>query len=209
MERIRVLGADINNPSAVIDIVAPANGVITEQNVTAAAGVKTLDNSPNLFTISDLSEVWVLCDVYENDLKDIRLGETAEVRLNAYPDRVISGRISNIGPILDPTVRTVKVRIELQNSGLMRVGMFVTATFHSNAGTNGARVIHAQVPSTAILHLHDRDWVYEPAGGNNFRRVEVTGGKMLASNMQEIVSGIAPGDRVISNALVLQNTAEQ
>jgi cobalt-zinc-cadmium efflux system membrane fusion protein len=208
-ERIRVLGADINKPSAVIDIVAPANGVITEQNVTAAAGVKTLDNSPNLFTISDLSEVWVLCDVFENDLKDIRLGETAEVRLNAYPDRVFAGRISNIGPILDPTVRTAKVRIELQNSGLMRVGMFVTATFRANAGPGGAKVTHAQVPSTAILQLHDRDWVYEPAGGNSFRRVEVTGGKMLPSNMQEIIAGIAPGDQVISNALVLQNTAEQ
>ncbi len=208
-EHIRVLGADIDHPSSVIDILAPVNGVITEQNVTAAAGVKTLDNSPNLFTISDLSEVWVLCDVYENDLKDIRLGETADVRLNAYPDRVFAGRISNIGPILDPTVRTAKVRIELQNSGLMRVGMFVTATFRSSGTQNGAKVIHAQVPSTAILHLHDRDWVYEPAGGPDFRRVEVIGGKMLPSNMQEIMSGISPGDQVISNALVLQNTAEQ
>jgi len=209
VERIRVLGADPDRPSAVIDIDAPASGIITEQNVTAAAGVKTLDNSPNLFTISDLSEVWVLCDVYENDLKDIHPGETADVRLNAYPDRVFPGRISNIGPILDPTVRTAKVRIQLENPGLMRIGMFVTATFRTNAGPGGAKVIHAAVPSTAVLHLHDRDWVYEPAGGNSFRRVEVTGGEMLPSNMQEVIAGLAPGDRVISNALVLQNTAEQ
>ncbi|HWE52778.1 MAG TPA: efflux RND transporter periplasmic adaptor subunit [Bryobacteraceae bacterium] len=205
-ERIRVMGADLNHPSAIIDIDAPASGVITEQNVTAAAGVKTLDNSPNLFTISDLSEVWVLCDVYENDLKDIHLGETADVRLNAFPDRVFQGRISNIGSALDPALRTAKVRIELKNPGMMRIGMFVTATFHVSGGAQG---VHAQVPATAVLHLHDRDWVYEPAGGSSFRRVEVTGGKMLPSNMQEIVTGLTPGEQVISNALVLQNTAEQ
>src|SRR5690242_15284190 len=78
-ERLRVLGADVNQPGGVIDIHAPVSGVITEQNVTAAAGVKTLDNSPNLFTIADLSHVWVLCDVYENDLSNVRTGEYANV----------------------------------------------------------------------------------------------------------------------------------
>jgi cobalt-zinc-cadmium efflux system membrane fusion protein len=203
-EKIRVLGADINHPAAVIDIFAPATGVITEQNVTAAAGIKTLDNSPNLFTISDLSQVWVICDVYENDLKDIRVGETAEVRMNAFPDRVFTARISDIGPILDPNSRTAKVRLEVRNPGMMRIGMFATATFHS-----ANKLAHAAAPATAVLHLHDRDWVYAPAGGNAFRRIEVVAGKMLPSNVQEIVSGIAPGDKVVANALVLQNTAEQ
>jgi membrane fusion protein, heavy metal efflux system len=149
----------------------------------------------------------VLCDVYENDLKDVRIGESAEVRMNAYPDRVLKARISDIGPVLDANTRTAKVRLEVQNSGLMRVGMFVTATFQS-----GNKVAHAAVPATAVLHLHDRDWVYSPAGGADskaFRRIEVTGGKMLPANMQEIVSGIAPGATVVANALVLQNTAEQ
>ena len=72
--------------------------MITEQNVTNAAGVKTLDNSPNLFTISDLSHVWIVCDVYENDLPTVRVGDTADIHLTAYPDRVLTGRISNIGP---------------------------------------------------------------------------------------------------------------
>jgi cobalt-zinc-cadmium efflux system membrane fusion protein len=203
-EKIHVLGADINHPAAVIDISAPADGVITEQNVTAASGIKTLDNSPNLFTISDLSRVWVVCDVYENDLKDVHIDESADVRINAYPDRVVTARVSDIGPVLDPNTRTAKVRLEVQNPGIMRVGMFVTATFHS-----GNKLAHAAVPATAVLHLHDRDWVYSPAGGNAFRRIEVTAGKMLPSNMQEIVSGLAPGDTVAANALVLQNTAEQ
>ncbi|MBZ5593179.1 MAG: efflux RND transporter periplasmic adaptor subunit [Acidobacteriia bacterium] len=203
-ERLRVLGADLNHPTAVVDVYAPVSGVITEQNVTAAAGVKTLDNSPNLFTIADLSSIWILCDVYENDLANVHIGEFADVRLNAYPGRVFKGRISNIGPVLDPNIRTAKVRLELRNPGLMRLGMFVTATFQGLK-----KEIRAVVPASAVLHLHDRDWVYVPAGDRTFRRVEVTGGKMLPGDMQEILLGLAPGDRVVSNALVLQNTVEQ
>ncbi len=112
-----------------MSIVAPESGVITEQNVTAAAGVKTLDNSPNLFTISDLSRVWILCDVNENDLHAVRVGDTAEIRADGYPEQVLDGHVGNIGAILDPNLRTAKVRVELANPGLLRVGMFVTATF--------------------------------------------------------------------------------
>jgi cobalt-zinc-cadmium efflux system membrane fusion protein len=202
-EHLRILGADQNHPSALVDVYAPISGVITDQQVTASAGTQGLA-SPNPFTISDLSHVWIMCDVFENDLNQIRLGEFADVRLNAYPDRVFKGRIANIGPVLDPNLRTAKVRLEMPNPGIMRVGMFVTATFHS-----AEKQTHAVVPATAILHLHDRDWVYAPAGGNAFRRIEVAGGKMLPSNMQEVLSGLAPGDKIVANALVLQNTAEQ
>ena len=202
-ERLRVMGADKDHPTSIVDVYAPVSGVITDQQVTAASGVQSL-SSTNPFTISDLSHVWVVCDVYENDLRNVRLGETAEVRLNAYPDRVIRGTISNIGSILDPNLRTAKVRLQIENPGFMRIGMFATATFHG-----ADKEHHAAVPSTAILHLHDRDWVYTPAGTGAFRRVEVESGKMLPSNMQEVISGIHAGDRVVSNALVLQNSSEQ
>jgi cobalt-zinc-cadmium efflux system membrane fusion protein len=202
-ERLRVLGGDIHHPAAVVDILAPVSGVITDQQVTAAAGVAGL-TSPNPFTISDLSHVWILCDVYENDLAHVHAGETAEIRLNAYPDKVFTGRISNMGPVLDPSLRTAKVRIEVRNPGLMRVGMFVTAAFHGQK-----KEARAAAPSSAILHLHDRDWVYVPAGDRKFRRVEVVAGSSLPNNMQEIVTGIKPGQQIVSNALVLQNTVEQ
>ncbi len=204
LERLNVLGATLNNPSGIIDITAPASGVITEQNVTPAAGVKTLDNSPNLFTITDLSHVWVLCDVYENDLAAVHVGERAEIRLAAYPGRVLDARIGNIGPILDPNLRTAKVRLEVSNPGILRPGMFVTAIFHGQQ-----EVLRAAVPASAVLHLHDRDWVYVPAGEKTFRRVEVTAGAMVPSGLQEIVAGIRPGDQVVSNALVMQDTAQQ
>jgi len=203
-EHLKVLGADAAHPSSIVEIHAPVSGIITDQQVTASAGVKTLDNSPNLFTISDLSKVWVICDVYENDMSFVRLGEFADIHLAAYPNVVLKARIANIAPTLDPNIRTEKVRLEVDNSGLLRFGMFVTATFHGLQ-----KQLHATVPATAVLHLHDRDWVYAPAANNQFRRIEVVGGNMLPGGLQEINSGIQPGQQVVSNALVLQSTVEQ
>jgi cobalt-zinc-cadmium efflux system membrane fusion protein len=202
-ERLRVLGGNIDHPAAIVDIRAPISGVITDQQVTNAAGVAGL-GSPNPFTISDLSNVWILCDVYENDLANVHVGETADIRLNAFPDKILTGRISNVGPVLDPTLRTAKVRIELQNPGIIRVGMFVTAIFHGQK-----KETRAAVPASSILHLHDRDWVYVPIGNNQFRRTEVVAGNALPDKMQEIISGIKPGQQVVRDALVLQNTVEQ
>lgn len=203
-EKLRVLGSpSLNRPSGIVEIRAPISGVITDQQVTNAAGVAGL-SSPNPFTISDLSYVWILCDVYENDLGNVRVGQKADIRLNAYPEKVFTGRIDNVGPVLDPNIRTVKVRIEMRNPGLMRPGMFVTATFHGKQKEN-----RAAVPATAIMHLHDHDWVYIPLQNSQFRRTEVIGGDMLPGNMQEIISGIAPGQQVVANALEFQNSAEQ
>jgi len=202
-EHLRVLGADVNHPAAIVDIVAPISGVITDQQVTNAAGVQGL-SSPNPFTISDLTSVWIVCDVYENDLANVHVGETAEIHTSAYPDKLLTGRISNVGPVLDPTIRTAKVRIEVHNPGILRIGMFVSAIFHGQKKES-----HAAVPASAILHLHDRDWVYVPAGDKKFRRVEVVAGASLPDNTQEILSGIKAGQQLVSNALVLQNTVEQ
>jgi cobalt-zinc-cadmium efflux system membrane fusion protein len=202
-EHLHLLGSDPDHPTGIVEVPAPVSGVITDQQITIASGVQAL-TPPNPFTISDVSHVWIVCDVYENDLSQVHLGEYADIRLNAYPDRVLRGRIGNIGQIMDPNLRTAKVRLEVENPGLMRFGMFVTATFHGDA-----KETHATVPPTAILHLHDRDWVYQPLDGGRFRRIEVDAGSMLPGNLQEVISGIKPGARVVANALVLQNTMEQ
>jgi cobalt-zinc-cadmium efflux system membrane fusion protein len=202
-EQLHLLGIDKDHPSGIVDIVAPTSGVITDQQVTTAAGVQGL-SGPNPFTISDLSYVWIVCDVYENDLDAVRVDQPADIRLSAYPNQVFKGRIDNILPVLDPNIRTAKVRIEVPNPGMMRVGMFVTATFYGKQAET-----RAAVPAAAILHLHDREWVYTPISAGHFKRLEVVSGKMLPENMQEVVSGLKPGDRVVSNALALQNTVEQ
>jgi cobalt-zinc-cadmium efflux system membrane fusion protein len=92
----------------------------------------------------------------------------------------------------------------MENPGLLRFGMFVTATFHGDQEQQ-----RASVPATAVLHLHDREFVYTPAGNGAFKRIEVTTGNTLAGNMQEIISGIKPGDQIVANALVLQDTVEK
>jgi cobalt-zinc-cadmium efflux system membrane fusion protein len=203
LDHLKVLGADPDHPSAIVEVHAPVAGVITDQQVTNAAGVQGLA-SPNPFTISDLSHIWILCDVYENDLSQVHLGEYADVKLNAYPNQVFKGHIGNISPVLDANLRTAKVRLEMANPGSMRLGMFVTSTFHGLK-----KEVHATVPAPAVLHLHDRDWVYVPANDKRFRRVEVVGGDMLPGDMQEIVSGLGPGQQVVANALEFQNTVQE
>lgn len=202
-EQLHLLGIDKDHPNGIVNIDAPISGVITDQQVTNAAGVQGL-SGPNPFTISDLSYVWIVCDVYENDLDAVQVGQSADIRLNAYPDKPVKGRIDNILPVLDPGIRTAKVRIEVPNPGFMRIGMFATATFYGRrAGTR------ASIPTSAVLHLHDREWVYTPLSNGHFRRVEVVTGSALPNQQQEVISGIKPGDKVVSNALDLQNTVEQ
>ena len=203
-EHLKLLGNDPEKQNFTVDIFAPTSGVITDQQVTTGSLVQAY-STPYPFTISDLSNTWVVCDVYENDLATVHMGDPAEIVLNAYPDRKIRGRVSNIAPILDPNLRTAKVRIEVPNSNmLMRLGMFVTATFRGQT-----TVMHTVVPQSAILHIHDRDFVYMPAPDNKFRRIEVVSGDELPNNMQEVKSGIAPGQQVVSNALVLEKTIDQ
>ncbi len=203
-EQLKTLGVDKKHPSSVMNVYAPISGVIVAQNVTqaAAAGV-SLSGSATAFTIADLSTVWIVCDVYENDIPRIQLGQTAQIHINAYPDKLLTGRVSDIGPVLDPSIRTAKVRIEIANPGILRLGMFATATFESRK-----KSAFAVVPATAILHLHDRDWVFVPAGGNQFKRVEVSAGATLQGNKQQILSGIAPGQQVVSRVLQLEAALE-
>jgi membrane fusion protein, heavy metal efflux system len=202
-EQIGLLGADPDHPTGIVQVFAPVSGTITDQEITDQSAVQSY-TPPNPFTISDLSHVWIICDVWENNMSQVHIGEYADIHLVAYPDRVLKGRISNILPIIDPTIRTEKVRLEVENPGLMRIGMFVTATFHGETMEK-----RATVPASAILHLHDREWVYAPLGNGRFRRQEVSAGNMLPNNLQEVVSGVKPGDQVITNALVFQNTVEQ
>jgi cobalt-zinc-cadmium efflux system membrane fusion protein len=204
-EQLKTLGVDKNHPSSTVNVYAPISGVIIAQNVTqaAAAGV-SLSGSSTAFTIADVSHVWILCDVFENDLSKLQLGETAQIHITAYPDQVLTGKVSDIGEVLDPSLRTAKVRIEVANPGILRMGMFVTATF---AGRT--KETHAAVPANAVLHLHDRDWAFVPAGANQFKRTEVHAGKMLDGNRQEILSGIAPGQQVVANALSLETEGNQ
>ena len=196
-QHVRVLGGDPAHPSALIELKAPVAGTIVEQNVAGFEGIKSLDNTPNLFTIADLSQVWVVCDVFENDLDNVSMGDSAEIRLNAYPDRVLHGRVADISRVLDPNTRSAKVRIVLNNAdGTLRPGMFAVATFRSKKLKQAV-----VVPTTAVMRLHDKDWVFVQEAPKQFRRQEVTTTGGSADGMQEIRNGISAGQSIVANAL--------
>jgi cobalt-zinc-cadmium efflux system membrane fusion protein len=201
-EHLRLLGSDPDDPKGIVDIHAPVSGVITDQEVTNGASVQAY-STPNPFTISDLTTVWIVCDVYETDMVNVRVGQPTDIKLNAFPDKVLKGTISNIGSFLDPNIRTAKVRIEVANpGGMMRPGMFATATLFSKE-----KRTYTAVPATAIVHLHDRDWVFIPAQ-EKFKRIQVVSGDQLPNNMQEILSGLQPGQQIVTNAINLQNVID-
>jgi cobalt-zinc-cadmium efflux system membrane fusion protein len=205
-QQLKILGVDRNHPGETVKIYAPASGVIIAQNVTAAgaAGISYVGSTGSL-TIADLSHVWVICDVYENDLAGVHLGQHADIQLNAFPSKVFSGTISDIGAQLDPSLRTAKVRIQVENpEKLLRLGMFATGTLQGSRPEQ-----ETAVPPAAVLQLHDRSYVFEPAGDGSFKRVQVKTGPTLPGNMVEIDAGLGAGQQVVGNALDLENTADQ
>lgn len=194
---VRILGGDPAHPSPLIELKAPVSGTIVEQNVAGSEGVKSLDNTPNLFTIANLSEVWVVCDVFENDLGEVHIGDAAEIRLNAFPDRKFKGKVADISRVLDPNTRSAKVRIVLGNAdGALRSGMFAVATFRSRKLID--RVV---VPATAIMRLHDKDWVFRKESDKQFRKIAIQADGLAPDGMQEIREGVKAGDEVVTNAL--------
>jgi membrane fusion protein, heavy metal efflux system len=203
VQMLHTIGASPEHPDPVVNIYAPTAGTIVEQNIVPSSIVRTPDNQTNLFTIANLSTVWVICNVYENELPEVRLGDPAQVRLNAYSDRVFTGRVDNIGKVLDANVRTAPVRIVLHNPGIMRSGMFVTATLYGQHNQT-----YATVPAQAVLHLHDRDWVFVPAAQGEFRRTPVSVGGVI-NGQQDILAGITPGTQVVNDSLALSAETQQ
>ncbi len=206
-QQLAILGVDKKNPSDTVHVYAPISGVVIALNTTAAgAAGLTATGATGSLIIADLSHVWVVCDVYENDLAQVHVGDQADILLDAFPGHPLKGRISDIGAILDPSLRTAKVRIQVPNPGnRLRVGLFATASFHGLKAQTALTV-----PADAILHLHDRAFVFVPSGAlGNFRRVAVSTGQTLPGNAVEITQGLQSGDQVVSNALDLEEATEQ
>lgn len=204
VQQIHILGGDLQHLSPMIQVKAPISGTIIEQNITQGEAVKSVDNSPSLFTIADLSRIWILSNVYENDLSKVRLGDTAEIHLNAYPELVLHGRVDNISRVLDPATRTAAVRVVLGNPrGLLRPQMYATVKFISQALSS-----QLLVPTSALFRLHDKYWVFVPAGKDTFRRVPVEAGLVTPDGYQEILKGLDPSQEVVTNSLQFASSVE-
>ena len=191
--QIQLLGGSLNSPSPLVNVRAPISGTIIKQKISRGEAV---ENS-YLFKIADLSRIWVLCSIYENDLPRVQVGDSAQVRIAAYPNLKLSGHISNISGVLNPATHTAKVRVVLNNPhGLLKPGMFATAHFRSTHKSP-----EVLVPVTALFQLHDSFWVFRPVKPGVFRRAPVTVGSIATPGWQVVTHGLSVGQKVVANSL--------
>ena len=191
-------------PSAEVPLLAPLAGEVVERLVSP--GQLLQSGATQCFTLSDMSSVWVLVNVYQNDLAHVRVGDEVTVQTDAYPGDM-RGKIQYIAPSLDPTTRTLQARIEASNPGeRLKKDMYVTALVRAGV-TQNALV----VPDSSVLRDADNmPYVYLLAGDNQFSRRQVTIGDGQASKTQ-ILTGLKAGDKIVSDGglfLQFQNSMQ-
>jgi membrane fusion protein, heavy metal efflux system len=197
--RLQLLGANVDGnsasmsqESATANVPAPIDGVVTERLANVGLNV---DPSTKLFTVVDLSNVWIVADVYERDLQRVREGTRATVTTTAYPDRPLEGRVSFIDPQLNTGTRTAKIRVEVPNPrGDLRLGMYTDVAI---AAVGTASVL--SVPKEAVQSVGDRQFVYLPSPNDptKFIEREVRLGRALGDQV-EVLAGVSAGDSVVS-----------
>jgi cobalt-zinc-cadmium efflux system membrane fusion protein len=197
--RLQLLGADVDESappksqeSATTNVPAPIDGIVTERLANVGLNV---DPTTKLFTVVDLSNVWIVADVYERDLQRVREGARAMVTTTAYPDQMLEGRVSFIDPQLNTGTRTAKIRVEVANPrGDLRLGMFTDVTIAS-PGTMSV----VTVPKDAIQSVGERQFAYlAPATDTaKFVEREVRVGRSLGERI-EVLAGLSAGDLVVS-----------
>ena len=197
--RLRLLGVKVGAGSstntqggATTNVPAPIDGVVTEREANVGLNV---DSTTKLFTIVDLSSVWIVADVYERDLSRVREGARATITTVAFPEQPLEGRVSFIDPQLNAATRTAKVRVEVANSrGTLRLGMYTDVVFQS-PGTTSALA----VPKDAIQSVGERQVVYlvTPNDPSRFIERDVRLGRTFGDRI-EVLEGLSSGDRVVS-----------
>jgi cobalt-zinc-cadmium efflux system membrane fusion protein len=201
---MRILG--IKNPgdlakapsSALIPVLAPIGGEVVERLVSP--GQVVLAGQTQAFTISDLNTVWVLANVYQADLADVRTGDDVVVQTDAYPGS-FHGRISYVSPALDPNTRTLQARIVVDNPGeKLKRDMYSTVTVTAGSIPNAIAV-----PDSSVLRDdNNQPFVYLAIGANQFGRRDVEIGQSLEGKTQ-ILRGLSPGEKVVGDgSLFLQ-----
>jgi membrane fusion protein, heavy metal efflux system len=183
------------SPTAEIPLYAPIGGEIVERDV--APGQLLQAGVTQAFIISDMSSVWVLANIYQSDLADVKVGDDVSVQTDSYPD-AFHGKISFISPALDPTTRTLQARIVVENPGeRLKNNMYVTATVNAGSTKNAIAVPDASV----LRDDENQPFVYVTTGSNQFGRRSVDIGPSEDGQTQ-ITKGLTPGDKVVGNGAV-------
>ena len=188
LSRMRVAG----HYDSTIGVPAPIGGIIVERNVTLGQMVTPAEV---LFTVMDPREVWILLDVYEKNLPQVNVGQTARVRVSAYPGQEFLGRVANVGAVFESKSRAAKARIVLPNpKGMLRPGMFATVTLE---GTTGDARTLLVAPAAAVQKDGEESWVFIPRGEHEFEARQVKAGRSLGEWV-EILEGLTEGETVVT-----------
>ena len=197
-ERFRLLGIDItpfeaerkNGDHPLLPLSSPVSGAVIEKTVSQGEVVGT---EKVLFTVADLSTLWVVIDIYEKDISRLKAGMGVKVAVTAFPDRDFRGRISYIGDVVDEKTRTVKARVTVDNSGgLLKPGMFATVTIGAK-GSQEEKVI--AIPEEAILLEGTTRYVFVQVSPDKFKRKDITTGRTFGKKL-EVVEGLKEGDTI-------------
>lgn len=193
-DRLQVLGASHDHGAGgEFTLVAPFAGVVVARDASLGEMATPADT---LFTVADLSEVWIELDIFERDLARVKRGQSVAVLVSAYPSRSFPGRIVYVGDVLDPAKRTVRARVEIPNrDAALKPGMFATANIQVGGGGRPMAV----VPQDAVQTVEGKLVVFVPGDApGEFRAVPVEVGPTTDGNRIVILSGIAPGSRVVT-----------
>lgn len=196
--RLLQVGADPDHPTDTLIVRAPRSGVVVDLASAPGSYLRSLDSSTPLMTIADLSQVWAVADVHEDQLARIARGDTAQIHGAAFPGRVFTGTVAQIASVLDPATRTAGVRIVLANpGGLLKPQMFVRVDLIS-------RQLRPSLiaPATAIVRTQDQSWTFLARGNGLFQKVPVSTGRTQGDQV-EILQGLHSGDRIVRDALRL------
>lgn len=199
-ERFRLLGIDLSrmelkindkeNAHPLIPISSPISGVVIEKTVSQG---EVVGPEKALFTVADLSTLWVLIDIYEKDIPSLKTGMGVKVSVTAFPDRDFRGRISYIGDVVDEKTRTVKARVTVDNSGgLLKPGMFATVTIDAKGAAE--RVI--ALPEEAVLIDGMKRYVFVQIAPDRFKRKDIRVGRTFGKKI-EVTGGLKEGDTVV------------
>lgn len=183
-----------------ITIDSPSSGYVTELN---ALPNQFAQPETKLYTIADLSSVWVYANVYQDQLAQLRPGTSAAVTVDAYPNRTFRGRVDQVLPQVDPSTRTVRVRFVFDNPGLLlKPGMFV------NVGIDVPLGRQLVVPASAVLQTGTREIAFIDHGGGYLEPREIETGQQVGDQVV-VVQGLQHGDRIVSSANFLVDSEAQ
>lgn len=189
-------------PFKTLPVVAPMSGFVIEKNVVAG---QMVDAGMKLYRLADLGIVWVIAQVYEQDLPFVKLGQEAKVKVASLPDREFRGRVTFIYPTVDEKTRTAKVRLEFENPGyFLKPGMFVSAHIHAQLEDSAVLVAES-----AVLRSGARNTVFIAQGGGKFEAREVTPGVESENGLIQIVSGLMAGEQVVTSGQFLLDSESQ